>query len=96
MLYGLGTINLLASADQLGGLSLRGNKADLTHVVLDDCRSRKQTARFQDLFQPLSYAYLTGGANAGSARPATSRKSPLASMATSLSRPISDTAGCLI
>jgi transposase InsO family protein len=32
----------------------------------------------------------------GSARAATSRKSPLVSMATSLSRPISDTAGCLI
>jgi hypothetical protein len=67
-----------------------------SHVVLDDCRSRKQTARFQDLFQPPSHAYLTGRANARSARAATSRKSPLVSMATSLSRPISDTSGCLI
>jgi hypothetical protein len=67
-----------------------------SHVVLDDCRSRKQTARFHDLFQPLSHAYLTARANAGSARAATSRQSALVSMATSLSSPISDTAGCLI
>ena len=44
-----------------------------SHVVLDDGRSGKQTARFQDLLQPPSHAYLTGRANAGSARVTTSR-----------------------
>ena len=58
-----------------------------SHVVLDDGRSRKQTARFQDLLQPPSHPYLTGRANAGYARVTTSRQSPLVSMATSLSRP---------
>jgi len=38
----------------------------------------------------------SGRANARYARATTSRKSPLVSMATSLSRPISDTRGCLI
>jgi len=67
-----------------------------SHVVLDDCRSRKQTARFQDLLQPPSHAYLTGRANAGSARVTTSSQSALVAMATPLSGPLSDTGGCLI
>jgi hypothetical protein len=67
-----------------------------SHVVLDDGRSRKQTARFQDLLQPPSHAYLTGRANAGSARVTTHRQSPLISLATSLPILISDTGGCLI
>ena len=64
-------------------------------VVLDDWRSRKQAARFQDLLQQPSRAYLTRRANVQYTGVTTNRKSPLVSMATSLSRPISDTAGCL-
>ena len=67
-----------------------------SHVVLDDGRSGKQTARFQDLLQPPSHAYLTGRAIAGSARATTRRQSPLVSMATPLSSPLSDAGGCLI
>jgi hypothetical protein len=67
-----------------------------SHVVLDDGRSRKQTARLQDLLQQPSHAYLTGRANAGYAPVTTNRQSPLVSMATSLSGPLSDTGGCLI
>ena len=66
------------------------------HVVLDDCRSRNQTARFQNLLQQPSYAYLTGRANARYAGVTTNRQSRLVSMATSLSGPLSDTGGCLI
>ena len=65
-------------------------------VVLDDGRSGKQAARFQDLLQPPSHAYLTGRANARSARVTTSRHPPLVSMATPLSDPVSDAGGCLI
>ncbi|MCU1315042.1 MAG: hypothetical protein JWN63_364 [Candidatus Acidoferrum typicum] len=67
-----------------------------SHFVLDDGRSRKQTARFQDLLQQLSHAYLTRRVNAGYAPVTTNRKSPLVSVETSLSRPISDPHGCLI
>src|SRR5258708_509966 len=66
-----------------------------SHVVLDDGRSGKQAARFQNLLQQPSHAYLTGRANTGSARVTTNRKSPLVSMATSLPSAISDTGGCL-
>src|SRR6266550_7039196 len=44
-----------------------------SHVVLDDGRPRKQAARFQDLLQQPSHAYLTGRANAGYARVTTNR-----------------------
>ena len=67
-----------------------------SHLVLDDGRSRKQAARFQDLLQQPSHAYLTGRANAGCARVTTNCQSPLVSMATTLSGPLSDTGGCLI
>ena len=67
-----------------------------SHVVLDDGRSRKQAARFQDLLQQPSHAYLTGRANAGYAGVTTNRKSPLVSMAAPLSIPVSDPYGCLI
>src|SRR6202021_2289459 len=53
------------------------------------------TARFQDLLQPPSHPSLTGRANAGYARATPRRQSALVSLATSLSRPISDTHGCL-
>src|SRR6516165_5956392 len=43
-----------------------------SHVVLDDGRSGKQAARFQELLQPPSHTYPTGRANAGSARVTTS------------------------
>ncbi len=66
------------------------------HLVLDDGISRKQAARFQDLLQQPSHAYLTGRANAGYARVTSNRESPLVSMATTLSGPLSDTGGCLI
>jgi len=84
--------------DLLGGKTNRhpSTRVFRSHVVLDDCRSRKQTARFQDLLQPPSHAYLTGRANAGSARVTTCSQSPLVSMATPLSGPLSDTGGRLI
>src|SRR5271157_4564577 len=66
-----------------------------SHVVLDDGGSRKQTARFQNLLQQPSHAYLTRRAHAGSARITTHRQSPLISLATSLPILISDTNGCL-
>src|SRR5882762_3728533 len=62
-----------------------------SHFVLDDGRSRKQAARFQDLLQQPSHAYLPGRANAGYARVTTSSQSPLVSMATTLSGPLSET-----
>src|SRR6201984_3491631 len=65
-------------------------------VVLDDGRPRKQAARFQDLLQQPSHAYLTGRANARHAGVTTNRQSPLVSMATTLSSPLSDPGGCLI
>jgi hypothetical protein len=67
-----------------------------SHVVLDDGRSGKQAARFQDLLQQSSHAYLTGRANAQNARVTTSRQSPLVSMATPLPILVSDPNGCLI
>src|ERR1039457_6373331 len=47
-----------------------------SHLVLDDGRSRKQAARFQDLLQQPSHAYLTGRANAGYARVTTTPNFP--------------------
>jgi hypothetical protein len=67
-----------------------------SHLVLDDGRSRKQAARFQDLLQQPSHAYLPGRANARYTGVTTNRKSPLISMAASLSCPVSDTGGRLI
>src|SRR5215469_422971 len=67
-----------------------------SHFVLDCGGSRKQAARFQDLLQQPSHPYLNGRANAESACVTTNRKSPLLSMATSLSFLISDTSGCVI
>jgi len=67
-----------------------------SHLILDDGRSRKQTARSQDLLQQPSHAQLTGRANAGYARVTTNLQSPLVSMAATLSSPLSDTGGCLI
>jgi hypothetical protein len=72
------------------------NRVSGSYVVLDHGRSRKQAARFQDLFQQPSHAYLTGRANVGYAPVTTNRQSPLVSMATSLSGPLSETGGCLI
>ena len=67
-----------------------------SHFVLDCGGSRKQATRFQDLLQQPSHAYLNGRANAESACVTSNRKSPLVSMATSLSILISDTSGCVI
>ena len=67
-----------------------------SHFVLDCCGSREQAARFQDLLQQPSHPYLNRRANAESAWVTTNRKSPLVSMATSLSILISDTSGCVI
>src|SRR5207237_2412426 len=67
-----------------------------SHVVLDDGRPRKQAARFQDLLQPPSHAYVTGRENAGYAHVTTTSQSPLVSLATTLSSPLSDPGGCLI
>src|SRR5215469_11788543 len=67
-----------------------------SYFVLDCGGSRKQAARFQDLLQQPSHPYLNGRANAKSACVTTNRKSPLVSMATSLSILISDTSGCVI
>ena len=67
-----------------------------SHFVLDCGGSREQAARFQGLLQQPSHPYLNGRANAESACVTTNRKSPLVSMATSLSILISDTSGCVI
>src|SRR5215468_9955572 len=67
-----------------------------SHFVLDCGGSRKQAARFQDLLQQPSHPYLNGRANTESACVTSNRKSPLVSMATSLSILISDTSGCVI
>src|SRR5215469_17370885 len=67
-----------------------------SHFVLDCGGSRELAARFQDLLQQPSHPYLKGRANAESACLTTNRKSPLLSMATSLSILISDTGGCVI
>src|SRR5215467_11723246 len=67
-----------------------------SHFVLDCGGSREQAARFQDLLQQPSHPYLNGRANAESACVTSNRKSPLVSMATSLSILISDTSGCVI
>src|SRR5215468_8608505 len=67
-----------------------------SHFVLDCGGSREQAARFQDLLQQPSHPYLNGRADAESACVTTNRKSPLVSMATSLSFLISDTSGCVI
>src|SRR5215469_4799228 len=67
-----------------------------SHFVLDCGGSRKQAARFQDLLQQPSHPYPNGRANAESACATTNRKSPLVSIATSLSILISDTSGCVI
>src|SRR5215472_3087798 len=67
-----------------------------SHFVLDCGGSREQAARVQDLLQQPSHPYLNGRANAESACVTTNRKSPLLSMATSLSILISDTSGCVI
>jgi hypothetical protein len=67
-----------------------------SNVVLDNCRSREQAARFQSLLQQPSHAYFTGRANAGYARVTTSSRSPLVSMATSLSEALSDAGGGVI
>src|SRR6516162_6510155 len=64
-------------------------------VVLDNDRSRKQAARFQDLLQQPSHPYLTERANAGYAGVTTNRKSPLVSMAAPLPILVSDPNGCL-
>jgi hypothetical protein len=84
----------------LRGAADRNDKAGVSgsHVVLDERGSRKQAAGFQNLLQPLSHAYLTRGANArsGHEEAPTGRRSKLLQMATSLSRPLSHTDGCLI
>src|SRR6516225_8875894 len=67
-----------------------------SHFVLDCGGSREQAARFQDLLQQPSHPYLNRRANAESAWVTTNRKSPLVSMATSLSILISDTSSCVI
>ena len=59
-------------------------------VVPDNGRPRKQAARFQDLLQQPSHAYIAGRANAGDSCITTSSQSPLVSMATSLSGPLPD------
>jgi transposase InsO family protein len=104
----LANLRILNVTDQVHPLrstvsSVRG-KADRhrstgvfgSHFVLDCGRSREQAARFQDLLQQPSHPYLNGRANAESACVTTNRKSPLVSMATSLSVLISDTSGCVI
>ena len=63
-----------------------------SHAVLDERRSRKQAARFQDLLQRSSHAYLPGGENvrSGHEEATTGRRSKLLPMASSLSRLVSD------
>jgi hypothetical protein len=60
--------------------------ADLENKLLD----------FRTYFNNHRNTYLIGGANAGYAHVTTNSQSPLISMATTLSSPLSDPSGCLI
>src|SRR5207237_10149117 len=60
-----------------------------SHIVRDEGRSRKQTARFRYLLQQPSNAYRTARANAGYDCDPTGRQSPLISIENSLSIVIS-------
>jgi hypothetical protein len=62
-----------------------------SHLDVDDGRSRKQAARFQDLLQQPSHEYLTRGANAGYNHVTTSSQPRLVSMGTTLSSPLPNT-----
>jgi hypothetical protein len=68
----------------------------LDHTLFWTSADLEKTARFQDLLQPPPHPSITGRANAGHAPVTTHRQSVLVSLATSLSRPISDTGSCLI
>src|SRR5688500_8549907 len=67
-----------------------------SHVILADCRYRKQAAGVPGLLQQLSNASLIGGANTRQKRSTTGRESDVLSMAISLSRLVSDTDRCVI
>ena len=68
----------------------------LAHMLFWTTADLENKLLFQELLQQPSHAYLDGRANAGCARGPTSSQSPLVSMATTLSSPLSDTDGCLI
>ena len=68
----------------------------LAHMLFCTTADLENKLLFQELLQQPSHAYLAGRANAGCARGPTSSQSPLVSMATTLSSPLSDTDGCLI
>ena len=65
-----------------------------SHVILDDCRSRKQAAGVPGLFQRLSHASLIGGADTRPERTTIGCESGVLSMAIALSRLVSDTECC--
>ena len=67
-----------------------------SHVILDDCRSRKQAAGVPGLLQQLSNTSLIGGTDTRQEGTTTGRESDVLSMAISLSRLISDTDRCVI
>ena len=66
-----------------------------SHLILDDCRSRKQAARVPELLQQLSCALLIGGKNTRQEGTTTGRESDVLSMAISLSRLVPDTDRCV-
>src|SRR4030095_13787149 len=67
-----------------------------SHVVLDNCRSRKQAAGVPGLLQQLSNTSLIGGTDTRQEETTTGRESDVLSMAISLSRLVSDTDRCMI
>src|SRR5215472_15937262 len=67
-----------------------------SYPVLDNRRSGKQAARFQDLFQPLSRAYRTLGPTTRGRTVAADREAPTVPMGISLPGPVSNTDSCLI
>src|SRR4029453_3484785 len=66
-----------------------------SHVILDDCRSRKQAAEVPGLLQQLSNPSLIGGKNTRPEGTTKSRESDVLSMAISLSRLVPDTDRCV-
>src|SRR4030095_3108638 len=75
-----------------GAADWNGSKGVLgSHVVLDNCRSRKQPAGVPGLLQQLSNTSLLGGTDTRQEGTTTGRESDVLSMAISLSRALSDT-----
>jgi hypothetical protein len=84
----------------LRGAADRNDKEGVSgsHAVLDERRSRKPVARFENLLQPSSHACRARGTNArsGHEEATTDHRSELLPAATALPEPLSHADGCLI